>query len=145
MKFLNPLCLRGKEGKKRMNISGRFQRVLTFRCRGSVTMEFILTFPVLLIIILFIAQFFVAGMAIVETEGVLRDTVRYAAETGDAKKAEERGLEHFDATGYYNMESLKVEIKDGQVIATSNTRIEWLFTSSAPFHYRSTVKAPVID
>lgn len=108
-------------------------------------MEFIVTFPVLLFIILFIAQFFVAGMAIVETEGVLRDTVRYAAETGNVKKAEERGLKKFDATGYYDMESLKIKIKDGQVIATSTTRIEWLFTSSAPFNYRSTVKAPVIE
>jgi len=108
-------------------------------------MEFIVTFPVLLFIILFIAQFFVAGLAIVETEGVLRDTVRYAAETGNVKKAQERGLEKFDTTGYYDMESLKVKIKDGQVVATAKTRIEWLFISSAPFNYRSTVKAPVIE
>lgn len=123
----------------------KIRRFFTLGRKGSVTMEFIVTFPVLLLIILFIAQFFVAGLAIVETEGVLRDTVRYAAETGDVKRAKERGLEQFNTTGYYDIESLKVEIKDGQVIATSNTRIEWLFTSSAPFNYRSTVKAPVID
>lgn len=128
-----------------MNGFRRYYRRITLGRKGSVTMEFILTFPVLLIIILFIAQFFVAGMAIVETEGVLRDTVRYAAETGNVEKAKELGLEKFTTTGYYDMVSLKVDIKDGQVIATSNTRIEWLFTSSAPFNYHSTVKAPVID
>jgi len=113
--------------------------------RGSVTLEFVTTIPVILIIILFIAQFFVAGMAIVETEVILRDTVRYAAEIGDEKKARAWGLDRFDATGYYGLESLKVEIKDKEVIATSRTRIEWLFTSTAPFYYRSTVRAPVIE
>jgi len=113
--------------------------------KGSVTMEFVTLIPLLLIMILFIAQFFVAGMAVVETEVTLRDTVRYAAEIGDEKKAKKWGLNRFDATGYYDMESLKVEIKDEEVIATSRTRIEWLFTSASPFHYRSKVKTPVID
>jgi Flp pilus assembly protein TadG len=108
-------------------------------------MEFVMIIPLLLIMILFIAQFFVAGMAVVETEVTLRDTVRYAAEIGDEKKAKKWGLNRFDATGYYDMESLKVEIKDEEVIATSRTRIEWLFTSASPFHYRSKVKTPVID
>lgn len=122
-----------------------FGCIFRFNKRGSVTMEFVTIIPVLLIMILFIAQFFVAGMAIVETEVILRDTVRYAAEIGDEKKAKEWGLDRFDATGYYDMESLKVEIKDEEVIASSRTRIEWLFTSANPFHYRSTVKAPVIE
>ncbi|SFG59617.1 TadE-like protein [Planifilum fulgidum] len=113
--------------------------------KGSVTMEFVTLIPLLLIMILFIAQFFVAGMAVVETEVTLRDTVRYAAEIGDEKKAKRWGLNRFDASGYYDMESLKVEIKDEEVIATARTRIEWLFTSAAPFHYRSKVKTPVID
>ncbi len=122
-----------------------FGCIFRFNKRGSVTMEFVTIIPVLLIMILFIAQFFVAGMAVVETEVTLRDTVRYAAEIGDEKKAKKWGLNRFDATGYYDMESLKVEIKDEEVIASSRTRIEWLFTSANPFHYRSTVKAPVIE
>lgn len=120
-------------------------RIFRFNRRGSVTLEFVTIIPLLLIMILFIAQFFVAGMAVVETEVTLRDTVRYAAEIGDEKKAKKWGLNRFDATGYYDMESLKVEIKDEEVIASSRTRIEWLFTSANPFHYRSTVKAPVIE
>ena len=108
-------------------------------------MEFVVTLPVLIFILLFIGQFFVAGMAVVETEGVLRDTVRYAAETGDVKKARKLGLERFDTTRFYEMESLKVEIKDKQVIATSRTRIDLLFSTMEPLQYRSSVKAPVID
>ena len=46
-----------------------------FNKKGSVTMEFVMIIPLLLIMILFIAQFFVAGMAVVETEVTLRDTV----------------------------------------------------------------------
>lgn len=113
--------------------------------RGSVTMEFVVTLPVLLFILLFIGQFFVAGMAVVETEGVLRDTVRYAAETGDVKKARKLGLERFDTTRFYDMEYLKVEIKDEQVIATCRTRIELIFSTLDPLQYRSSVKAPVIE
>lgn len=108
-------------------------------------MEFVVTLPVLLFILLFIGQFFVAGMAVVETEGVLRDTVRYAAETGDVKKARKLGLERFDTTRFYDMEYLKVEIKDEQVIATCRTRIELIFSTLDPLQYRSSVKAPVIE
>lgn len=120
------------------------KRLIRLNRTGSVTMEFVVTFPVLLFILLFIAQFFVAGMAVVETEGVLRDTVRYAAETGDVKKARKLGLERFDETRFYDMESLKVKIKDGQVIAKSRTRIDLLFATLDPLQYRSSVKAPVI-
>jgi Flp pilus assembly protein TadG len=121
------------------------KRSIRLNQMGSVTMEFVVTLPVLIFILLFIGQFFVAGMAVVETEGVLRDTVRYAAETGDVKKARKLGLERFDTTRFYEMESLKVEIKDKQVIATSRTRIDLLFSTMEPLQYRSSVKAPVID
>ena len=76
------------------------KRSIRLNQMGSVTMEFVVTLPVLIFILLFIGQFFVAGMAVVETEGVLRDTVRYAAETGDVKKARKLGLERFDTTRF---------------------------------------------
>lgn len=121
------------------------KKLIRLNRTGSVTMEFVVTLPVLLFILLFIGQFFVAGMAVVETEGVLRDTVRYAAETGDVKKARKLGLERFDTTRFYDMEYLKVEIKDKQVIATSRTRIDLIFSTLDPLQYRSSVKAPVIE
>src|SRR5690606_6008599 len=101
-------------------------------------MEFVTLIPLLLIMILFIAQFFVAGMAVVETEVTLRETCCYAAEIGEESKAIRWRLNPFQASGHYDIESLKVEIKDEEVIATARTRIEWLFTSASPFHYRST-------
>lgn len=113
--------------------------------KGSVTLELITIIPLVVLMCLVVWQFVVAGMAVSETQSMLKDTVRYAALTGDEKKAKKKGQDSFSKSNHYYLHSLNVKIEKGKAKATAKTKIKFVFFSLPPFTYESKAQAPVID
>ncbi|MFC7443317.1 TadE/TadG family type IV pilus assembly protein [Laceyella putida] len=114
------------------------------RNKGSVTLEFIVVIPLVIFMCLFVAQFVVAGMAVLETQHFVKDGVRLAASSGKPKKEEERGKKEFGNSHNYWLSSYKVKIKDEQVVASADTKIRCIFLPIEPFTYHYSTKTPVI-
>lgn len=95
---------------------------------------------------LFVWQFFVAGMAVMETRTLVRDGVRLAAATNNVEEAEKQGKKSFPNTSNYHLSDFDVKIleKDGQVQATAKTKVEYVFLPIPPFTYEYSAKAPLI-
>lgn len=113
--------------------------------QGSVTLEYIMILPLVFIMCLFIWQFIVAGMAVWETQYLVREGIRQAASDRDVEKEEERGKKAFPSDGNFRLKDYKVQMKDGQVIATAITEIDAVFLPLQPFEYTYTAKTPLID
>ncbi|SEN58600.1 hypothetical protein [Lihuaxuella thermophila] len=81
-----------------------------------------------------------------DTQTLVREGVRLAASSGDAKAEEKRGKASFDPAGRYYLESYQVKIEDGQAIAKAETKIEAVFWRELPpFTYQFEARAPVIQ
>ncbi|GGA51925.1 hypothetical protein GCM10007416_26280 [Kroppenstedtia guangzhouensis] len=113
--------------------------------KGAATIEFVTVLPLVIFMCLFVWQFIVIGMAVMEAQSVLKEGVRLAASSGDAKLAEREGRSSFQGSDYYSLDSYQVEIKDEKAIAKAKVRIKVLFMSSSPFTYSSSAKTPIYD
>lgn len=114
--------------------------------KGSVTIEFITILPLVFFMCLFVWQFFVAGMAVMETRTLVRDGVRLAAATNNVEETEKQSKKAFPNTGSYHLSDFEVKIleKDGQVQATAKTEVEYVFLPLPPFTYEYSAKAPLL-
>ncbi|OYD06320.1 hypothetical protein [Paludifilum halophilum] len=114
--------------------------------KGGITVEFVAILPLILLIALFTWQIAVSGMAIMETENILRDEARYAATTGKLKQAEQSGKDSFESTDYYHLESFQVkkEKKENRITASAVTQIQLVFLPSQAFNYESEKKTVII-
>ncbi len=114
--------------------------------KGSVTIEFITVLPLVFFMCLFVWQFFVSGMAVMETRTLVRDGVRLAAATNNIEETEEKSKDAFPNTGNYYLSEFDVKIleKDGQVQATAKTKVEYVFLPLPPFTYEYSAKAPLV-
>ncbi|MFD1424528.1 TadE/TadG family type IV pilus assembly protein [Laceyella tengchongensis] len=122
----------------------RLHRCRERRNKGSVTLEFIMVIPLVIFMCLFVGQFVVTGMAVLETHHFVKDGVRSAASSGKPQNEEKQGKVRFDKTSHYWLSDYEVKIKDGQVIATAVTKIKWIFLPIDPFTYQYVAKSPVI-
>lgn len=113
--------------------------------KGSATLEFITILPLVFMMCLFVWQFVVAGMAVMETQTLVKEGARLAAQSGDADREEKRGLEAFPATRDYRLISYRVQIRDGQATASAETEIDAVFLPLPSFKYTTSAKAPVIQ
>lgn len=113
--------------------------------KGAATLEFVTILPPVIFMCIFVWQFIVIGMAVMEAQSVLKEGVRLAASSGDAKLAEREGRSSFQGSDYYSLDSYKVEIKDEKAVAKAKVRIKVLFMSSSPFTYSSSAKTPIYD
>jgi hypothetical protein len=93
---------------------------------------------------LFVWQFVVAGMAVLETETLVKEGARQAARSGSAEREEKRGKEAFRNTGDYRLLSYRVKIRDGQAEVHAETEIDAVFLQLPSFRYHASAKAPVI-
>ncbi len=84
-------------------------------------------------------------MAVLEAQSVLKEGVRLAASSGNAKEAEKKGRLSFQESDYYSLDSYQVEIKDQRATAKAKVKIKVLFMSSSPFTYTSSAKTPIYD
>lgn len=126
-------------------VTKNLERILKSRKKGSATLEFITVLPLVIFMCLFVWQLIVAGMAVFETQWVLKEGVRIAASSGSAKEAENKARVAFHASDYYSLDSYKVKIQDEKAVAKAKVRIKVLFMSSSPFTYSSSAKTPVYD
>ncbi|MFD1408544.1 hypothetical protein ACFQ49_10340 [Kroppenstedtia eburnea] len=88
----------------------KFKRILKCGKKGSATLEFITILPLVIFMCLFVWQLIVAGMAVFETQWVLKEGVRIAASSGSTKEAENKARSAFHASDYYSLDSYKVKI-----------------------------------
>lgn len=123
----------------------RLKRLILKGRKGAVTLEFVTVLPLVILMCVFVWQLIVAGMAVLEAQGVLKEGVRMAASSGNAKEAERKGRSSFQGSDYYSLDSYKVEIKDQKAIAKAKVKIKILFMSSAPFTYSSSAKTPIYE
>lgn len=124
---------------------------LCLQKKGGITVEFVAIFPLCLLIALFTWQMAVSVMAVMETEELLRDEARYAATTGNLKRAEKRGRESFGDTEYYHLHSFKLkeyELEEKKekkrITASAVTKIQVVFLPSKSFEYKSQKETVVI-
>ena len=115
--------------------------------KGSATIEFLTILPLVFFMCLFVWQFFVSGMAVMETRSLVRDAARMAAVSNDAEETEEQAKKKFGDTDNYYLSDLEIKImeKDGQVQATAKTKIEYVFLPISPFTYEYSAKAPLFQ
>lgn len=124
----------------------RHQSMLCKGKRGSATLEFIMVIPFVILMCLVVWQFAVAGLAIVETQSVLKDAVREAASQNDPEKAEERTRERLNQSSHhFELQSVDIKVKEEQVTANSKIKIYFVFLDGAGFSYRNSASAPVIQ
>ncbi|PRZ13273.1 TadE-like protein [Laceyella sediminis] len=114
--------------------------------KGSATLEFITIIPLVFFMCLVVWQFFVAGMAVMETQSLVKEGVRLTASSGKPEKEEARGKKVFPNTEDYHLSSYEVKIKDGQVIAKAKTEIDIVFLpGSSSVSFETKAKSPVIN
>ncbi|SDW87913.1 TadE-like protein [Marininema mesophilum] len=116
--------------------------------RGAITVEFVAILPLLLLTACFIWQMAICVMAVVETENTMRDQVRYAASTGNIKKAERDGKRDFGmAPDYYRLKTFDVYKKkrDNHIKVRAETKIRIIFLPSKEITYRSHKQAIIIN
>lgn len=113
--------------------------------KGSATLEFLAILPLVMLMCLLVWQFIVAGMAVMDTQSLVSEAVRYASTSHDEKKAKKLALKKFGDSSYYDLKHFQVKIKDDQVIAKAETKIQLVFWSYPAFSYQSMKKAPVIQ
>lgn len=125
----------------------RLLKSLTRERRGSITVEFIVVLPLVIMAALLVWQMAVAGLAVMDTQVAIRDAVRVAATTGNTEKAEAHGRESFGKSSYYRLKEFKVEIKDGKAIAQGKTTIDLVFLPNSKdfFTYNQKSETPVIE
>lgn len=124
---------------------GRIWRWQNRKMKGSVTLEFIVVLPLVVFMCMFVAQFVVAGMAVLETQNFVKDGARLAASSGKLKKEEVRGKREFNNNHNYWLSSYRVKRKGGQLVTTAETKIRCIFLPIEPFTYQYSAKSPMIE
>lgn len=112
--------------------------------KGAASVEFVTILPLAVLIALAVWQLALVGAAIMDTHSAVRDAVKIASMTGDAKFAEKEGKNSFGKSSAYNLKSLKVKVKGQEAKAKAETKIPVLFIKSTPFSYTSSSEAPVL-
>ena len=113
--------------------------------KGSITLEYVVLFPVFIFLSLVAWQLFVVGMALMDTHAAIRDAVRVASTTGDTDQAKEQGEKSFGQSDTYKLKKLDVKIKDDEAIAKAKVEIQILFMASKPITFETEEKAPVLQ
>lgn len=113
--------------------------------KGSITLEYVVLFPVFIFLSLVAWQLFVAGMALMDTHAAIRDAVRVASTTGDTEQAEEQGEKSFGQSDTYKLKKLDVKIENDEAIAKAKVEIQILFMASKPITFETEEKAPVLQ
>ncbi|MBS7531744.1 pilus assembly protein [Hazenella sp. IB182353] len=113
--------------------------------KGSATVEFLTVMPLVVFMCLFVWQFYVAGIAIMETNNLVREGVRIAAESKNEKKEEKRGMKVFPVRDNFKLETYDVVYKKDKVRIKAETSIEYVFLPFPPFTYKTSAQAPIIE
>jgi Flp pilus assembly protein TadG len=112
---------------------------------GSSTVEFVLVIPFFLLMALFVWQFAVAGLAVLDTQAALRDAVRVAAVEKDPGAAIQQAKASFGKSGAYRA-SFNVSIGSEQAVVTARTEVDIVFASGLPpITFTRSAVAPVLD
>lgn len=94
---------------------------------------------------LLVWQFVVAGVAVMDSQSLVSEAVRYASTTHNEKEAKKLATKKFGDSSYYDLKRFQVEIKKGQAIAKVETKIKLVFMSDVAFSYKTMKMAPVIQ
>lgn len=113
--------------------------------KGSITLEYVVLFPVFIFFSLVAWQLFITGMALMDTHAAIRDAVRVASTTGDTDQAKEQGKKSFGQSNTYKLKKLHIKIENDEAIAKAKVEIPILFMSSTPITYETEEKAPVLQ
>ncbi|MBD1372422.1 pilus assembly protein [Hazenella sp. IB182357] len=113
--------------------------------KGSATLEFITMLPLVFFMCLFVWQFVISGMAVMETQTLVRDGVRLVSYSKNVGQEEKRGKKSFDATKDYRLIHYEVKVKDGIAKAKATTRIEIVFYPTQSFQYDFEAASPIIE
>lgn len=112
--------------------------------RGAATIEFMVILPLFFLLGLVVWQLVLTGMAVVDTQAAVRDTVRVVSTSGDKEKGVKEGKDSFGSPEGYSLKKLKVKIEGEEVLVKATTKIPLLFMDSSPFTYQTQSKAPML-
>ncbi|WP_028777643.1 TadE/TadG family type IV pilus assembly protein [Shimazuella kribbensis] len=114
--------------------------------RGSPTIEFILLVPCFILCLLLLWQLVILGLAMMQTQAVVRDVARVMAYTNDEEKAKEQAKLSFPPTSSYQMADLSVEKKNGEALVQIKTEVKLvLLQTPYRFHFKEQATTPLLD
>lgn len=112
--------------------------------KGSATLEFLSILPLVVLMCLLVWQFVVAGVAVMDSQSLVSEAVRYASTTHNEKEAKKQALKKFGDSGYHEIKHFQIKVEKGQAIAKVETKIKLVFLRDLAFSYKTMKKAPVI-
>ncbi|PMB04020.1 hypothetical protein CEN49_21750 [Fischerella thermalis CCMEE 5273] len=120
-----------------------FKRLL-FKKKGSATIESIVIITLFLFMTLFVWQFVVAGIAIMETQDWLTRASRELSAGETETDVESRVQERFSTANYHTLRAISLKIDDGQVTVKAEISIHPVIKGFPSFPYQTEVVTPVL-
>ncbi|PTM54770.1 TadE/TadG family type IV pilus assembly protein [Desmospora activa] len=121
-----------------------FKRHISKR-KGSVTVESIIILTLFLFMTLFVWQFVVAGIAILETQDWLSRASRDLAMGEPKADVEQLARDRFKSAAYYTLNDIHLELEDEKATAKAEIGIHPVVKGLPIFPYQTEVIAPVMN
>ncbi|MDR6227065.1 hypothetical protein [Desmospora profundinema] len=115
------------------------------RRKGSVTLESIVILTLFLLMTLFVWQFVVAGIAILETQDWLTRASRDLSIGEPKKDVEELAKERFKSASYHTLKAIDLKVEDGQATVKAEIGIQPIIKGFPVFPYQTEVVTPVMN
>lgn len=129
-----------------MNLLRTLVRFSRSHRKGSPTVEFVMVIPFFILMALVVWQMAVAGMAVMDTQAALRDSVRVAAMTQNEDEASQQAYKSFGENGSYRISDLEVDIGDENAVVRATTEVDLIFLNvTTPIQFEHEAEAPILE